>query len=71
MTSFVLLLLFKEILLLLEIFISKSDLPPVPDSRDCPGLELTAPVADEILTGTLSVPVCEFSKKREKISEKN
>jgi hypothetical protein len=33
-------------------------------------LELTAPVADEILTGTLSVPVCEFSKKREKISEK-
>jgi hypothetical protein len=28
------------------------------------------PVADEILTGILSVPVCEFSKKREKISEK-
>jgi hypothetical protein len=39
--------------------------------RDCPGLELTALVADEILTGTLSVPVCEFSKKREKISKKN
>ncbi len=39
--------------------------------RDCPGLELTAPVADEILTGTLSVPVCEFSKKREKMLEKN
>jgi hypothetical protein len=39
--------------------------------RNCPGLELTAPVADEILTGTLSVPVYEFSKKREKMSEKN
>jgi hypothetical protein len=39
--------------------------------RDCPGLELTAPVADEILTGKLSVPVCEFSNKREKIPEKN
>ncbi len=39
--------------------------------RTRPRFAEIVPVAEEILTGTLSVPVCDFSKKREKMSEKN